>query len=134
MPGPRTIDDMARNDANIREVADTTREVSSRMRDVEINVRGVEVEMRGMGRTLENIETQVLDSDKRIRTIEGQVAKFTVYAAIAGAVLSILITQVVRYVTDIATKPKISEQYLEEGRRRVDEMKHDNELWKERGK
>lgn len=134
MPGSRTLDDMARNDANIREVADTTREVSTRMRDVEINVRGVEVEMKGMGRTLENIETQVLDSDKRIRTIEGQVAKFTVYAAIAGAVLSILITQVARYVADVVTKPKIADQYLDEGRRRVDEMKHDNDQWKDRGK
>lgn len=133
MPGPRTLDDMARNDETIRDVAETTRETNRRMHDVELQVRGLEVETRGQTRMLDGIEREIFDYDKRIRSLEGQVVKFTVISIIVGAALSIIATQIARKYFDDSTKPpeKLTEKYIREEKirdleREVEDFKRKN--------
>lgn len=110
--------------------------VNADMREIRQQIHNVELEVRGASGKLDLIFLAQTDHETRIRTVERAVVKFMVYAAIAGACLSIIGSAIARKYFDDSTKPppRLIDQYYDEGRRRSEEMRRDNEAYLNRGK
>lgn len=106
------------------------------IRELRKQVHGVELEVGKASGKLDLIFLAQNDHETRIRSVERAVVKFMVYAAIAGAILSIVGSAIARRYFDESTKPPpaLVDQYIEDGRRRVREMEKENAAYLNRGK
>lgn len=136
MTGPRTLEDLEHVNSDIkdmeREVRDFRRDVQVATNDQNQKIHGVELEVRGASGKLDLIFLAQTDHETRIRSVERSTIKFAVYAAILGAALSIAATQVVKYVLEVKVAPTLAEKYLDDGRRKSQELRDQNQQWRDR--
>lgn len=138
-PGPQTMDDIKSVTGDLkdieREVRDFRIDVGRATNDQNQKIHQVELEVKGASGKLDLIFLAQTDHETRIRSVEKAVGKFTVWAAVLGAALSIAVTQIARKFFDDATKrpPAMVDQYLEQGRRKIEEIRRDNEAYLNRG-
>lgn len=119
-----------------REVRDFRIDVGRATNDQNQKIHQVELEVNRASGKLDLIFLAQTDHETRIRSVERSVVKFAAWAAIIGAILSIAATQLFRKIMDDANKPppRMVDQYLDEGRRRIEEMRRDNDAYLNRGK
>lgn len=129
MPGPSTMDDIRDVERDVKDMARAVNETNQR-------IHGVELEMKGASSKLDLIFLAQNDHETRLRYVERATIKFAVWAAIIGAALSIVATQFARKFFDEANKPPptLTDRYLEDGRRRIQEIQRENEAYLNRGK
>lgn len=137
---PRPLDDIQSVNADLkdveRDVRDFRHDFNRATSEQNQKIHQVELEVKGASGKLDLIFLAQTDHETRIRSVERAVIKFAAWAAIIGAVLSIAATQLFRKIMDDANKPvpRMADQYLDEGRRRIDEMRRANEAYLNRGK
>jgi hypothetical protein len=136
MTGSRTLDDIETVNTDVREIS---RDVRDFRRDVQIatndqnqKIHAVELEVKGASGKLDLIFLAQTDHETRIRSVERSTLKFAVYAAIIGAALSIAATQVFKYVLETKVAPSLAEKYLDDGRKKSQELREDNQQWRDR--
>lgn len=119
-----------------REVRDFRIDVGRATNDQNQKIHQVELEVNRASGKLDLIFLAQTDHETRIRSVERSVVKFAAWAAIIGAILSIAATQLFRKIMDDANKPppRLVDQYMDEGRRRIEEMRRENEAYLNRGK
>lgn len=138
MPGPKTIDDIREVNSDLkeveREVRDFRNDVARATNDQNQKIHSVELEVRGASGKLDLIFLAQTDHETRIRSVERSVLKFAVWAALIGAALSILATQAARKFFDVNPPPRLVDQYLDDGRKKIRDMGQDNEAYLNRGR